>query len=130
LQILVLRLIRESAVAGPAHVESLLRADPAKVGGVSVNIRAPRPSIPSIVPSLSPSLDSDTLSSSTTPAPLIFSGNSGMSFNFMDYLSDIFNLVGANAANSLMQDEALRHQQDVATLYSLQIDLIFCRHFR
>lgn len=93
------------------------------VGGVLVNIRAPRPSLHKIMPSLSPStpsLDSDTLSSSTTPAPTIFSGNSDMNFNFMDSPSDIFNLVAAKAAGSLMQDAALRHQQDVATLYSLQ----------
>jgi len=43
-----------------------------------------------------------------------------MSFNFMDSLNGIFNLAGTKAANSLMQDAALGHQQDVAALYSLQ----------
>jgi hypothetical protein len=88
-----------------------------------MNIRAPRPSLHKIMPSLSPStpsLDSDPLSSSTTPAPTIFSGNSDISFNFMDAPNELFNMLAAKAAGSLAQDVVSGHQRDVAALYSLQ----------
>lgn len=88
-----------------------------------MNICAPRPSLHKIMPSLSsrtPSLDSDPLSSATTPAPTMFSANSDVSFTFMDSPNDIFNLAAAKAAGSLMQDATSRHQQNMASLYSLQ----------
>lgn len=67
-----------------------------------------------------PSLDSDPLSSSTTPAPTVLSGASDFNFNFMDAPNELFNIIAAKAAGSLTQDVASGHQRDLAILYSLQ----------
>lgn len=93
------------------------------MGSAPTNTRGPRPSLHNILPSLSPStpsLESAPVSSVTTPAPPNFPSAGDINFSFMDAPNDIFNLVAAKASGSLMQDAAIRHQQDVANLYHMQ----------